>query len=166
LDGVEEGKDNRVHVLSDFYEPFAQLLIRAQDEMKDVEYTPEETGEICEKCGRMMIYRYGKSGKFIACPGYPECRNTRNIVEHIGVDCPDCKKGKIVVRKGKKRTFFGCTEYPTCNFVSWERPLRTPCPTCSSVLVQKREKGQLKAVCGKCNFSELLEVIEPEDKGE
>ncbi len=163
LDSVEEGKDNRIHVLEDFYEPFAGLLTKAEEEMKDVVLKDEESDEICDKCGRNMVIKLGKKGKFLACPGFPECRNTRNIVKDTGVTCPSCKIGRLVERKGKKRLFFGCTEYPTCNYVSWDRPLKTPCPSCGSLLITKKERGQQKAICGSCGFNELLEKVEPDE---
>jgi DNA topoisomerase-1 len=151
-------------VLDDFYKSFEGLLTKAEEEMKDVVLQDEVSDEICEKCGRNMVIKLSKKGKFLACPGFPECRNTRNIVKDTGVSCPSCKVGMLVERRGKKRIFFGCTEYPTCNYVSWDKPLKTPCPSCGSILITKKERGILKAVCTSCQFNDLLEAVEPDDQ--
>jgi DNA topoisomerase-1 len=164
LDSVEDGKNDRISVLDDFYKSFEGLLTKAEEEMKDVVLQDEVSDEICEKCGRNMVIKLSKKGKFLACPGFPECRNTRNIVKDTGVSCPSCKVGMLVERRGKKRIFFGCTEYPTCNYVSWDKPLKTPCPSCGSILITKKERGILKAVCTSCQFNDLLEAVEPDDQ--
>lgn len=148
LDTVEEGKCEWVKVLEDFYGDFYETLKKAKLEMKDVKIKlkEDETDIICEKCGRNMVVKMGRYGKFIACPGYPECQNTKKIVNEIGVTCPKCG-GKVIVRKSKKgRVFFGCDHYPDCDFVSWDEPLKESCPKCGKVLFKKKGKKE-KVYC-------------------
>lgn len=164
LDHVEEGKNDRVNVLSDFYQSFAGLLHKAEEEMKDIVIEAEVSDETCDKCGRAMIFKMGRNGKFLACSGFPECRSTRSIIKDLGVNCPTCHVGKVIERKGKKRIFYGCTQYPNCEFVSWDRPVKTPCPSCNGMLVQKKEKGVLRAVCTGCDFSDLLETFVSDER--
>ena len=117
----------------------------------------EETDEICEKCGRNLVIKFGRYGKFLACPGYPECKNTKPFLETIGVGCPQCD-GNVVLRKSKKgRSFYGCSNYPDCDYVSWNRPTKIQCPECEARLVEKRskQKGD-RAVCPKCGHEQEL----------
>lgn len=109
LDHVEEGKENWVDVIGEFYKSFEKRLEFAEDEMKEIEIKDEPSDEICEKCGSQMVYKMGRFGKFLACSGFPECRNTKPIVKATGVACPKCGKGHIVERRSKKgRMFYGC----------------------------------------------------------
>jgi DNA topoisomerase-1 len=120
---------------------------------------PEPIGRACPECGKELVIRYGRYGKFISCSGFPECRHTEAWLEKIGVTCPK-DGGDIVSRKTRKgRVFFGCANYPTCDFTSWKRPLAQPCPKCGGLLViaNKRE-----AQCMACEESFLLENITPE----
>jgi DNA topoisomerase-1 len=164
LDHVEHGDADRVEVLAHFYQSFEGLLEKAEEEMRHIVLVDEVSTETCEKCGRHMVFKLGKKGKFLACSGFPECRNTRRIEKHLGVDCPKCKVGKVVERKGKRRQFFGCNQYPNCDFVSWDRPLPVSCPSCAGLLVLKRDKTGLKAVCSSCSFQDVADSYLPEEQ--
>ena len=143
LDQVEEGGENWKELVSDFYFPFKERLDDAHENMEKVNVL-EETDEICDKCGRPMVVKYGRYGKFLACTGYPDCKNTKPFLIKTGVDCPKCEDGEIVERKSKKgRKFYGCSNYPDCDFVLWNKPVEEKCPKCGSVMVEKysRKKG-------------------------
>lgn len=149
LDEIEDGELDWKIVIEDFYEPFAELLEKAEKEMGEVEIADEETEEICEKCGRNMVIKMGRYGKFLACPGFPECRNTRPLLQTIGVPCPICQ-GEIVLRRSKKgRPFYGCSNFPECQWVSWNKPTLEKCPSCGEMLLEKRSKQGLQLVCSK-----------------
>lgn len=158
LDHVEEGNADWVRVLGSFYETFAKRLEHAEAEMESVELTPEYADEPCEKCGRPMIYRMGRFGKFLACSGFPDCRNAKPIVKETGVMCPTCGEGHIIERRSKKgRIFYGCNQYPGCDFVSWDRPIAQPCQQCSKLMVEKRTRAGVKHVCTSCDHSIMIE---------
>ncbi|MGV6938370.1 type I DNA topoisomerase [Paenibacillus sp. CMM36] len=158
LDHVEEGEGNWVKVLSDFYESFEKRLEVAEEEMKEIEIKDEVSDVICDKCGSQMVYKLGRFGKFLACSAFPDCRNTKPIVKDIGIDCPTCGEGHVVERRSKKgRIFYGCDRYPECDFVSWDKPSIKPCPSCSSLMVEKRTKQGTKLNCTVCDHSEMLE---------
>ena len=148
LDDVEGGKTGWVELLTEFYGDFDKTLKEAKEEMKDVKIELEEdkTDLICDKCGKPMVVKFGRFGRFIACSGYPECKNIVKMISKIGVSCPKCG-GDVIVRKTKKgREFYGCSNYPNCNFVSWSQPTDQKCPQCGSVLFKK--KGKLpKLIC-------------------
>ncbi|MBI2873552.1 MAG: topoisomerase DNA-binding C4 zinc finger domain-containing protein, partial [Firmicutes bacterium] len=156
LDDVEDGKQDWKDLLRDFYNPFAQLIDRAEEQIGKVEIAPEVTDEICEHCGRNLVVKHGRYGKFLACPGFPECRFTKPIVESVGVNCPDCG-GDIVVRRSKKgRRFYGCANYPTCSFVSWNKPTGQKCPRCETFLVESAARGRkasLKCANSGCGYT-------------
>jgi len=155
LDFVEEGKEDWVKVLDSFYTSFEKRLEVAEEEMKEIEIQDEVSDEICEKCGRPLVYKMGRFGKFLACSGFPECRNTKPIVKDIGVTCPTCHQGKIVERRSKKgRVFFGCDRYPECDFVSWDKPVSKPCPSCGSMMIEKRSKNGVNLQCVQCDYKE------------
>ncbi|MBA4496245.1 type I DNA topoisomerase [Paenactinomyces guangxiensis] len=155
LDLVEEGKVDWVQVLDRFYQSFEKRLSFAEKEMEEVEIQDEVSDEVCEKCGSLMVYKFGRYGKFLACPSFPECRNTKAIVKSTGVTCPKCEKGEIVERKSKKkRTFYGCNRYPDCDFVSWDRPVPRPCPRCERLMVEKKVKKQPVIRCTECDYQE------------
>lgn len=158
LDHVEEGQQDWVKVLSDFYESFEKRLQVAEEEMKEIEIEDEVSDEICEKCGRHFVYKMGRFGKFLACSGFPDCRNTRPIVKDTGVACPKCKEGKLVERRSKKgRVFYGCDRYPDCDYVMWDRPSVKPCPSCGSLMVEKRSKQGTKLQCTQCDHNEMMQ---------
>ena len=160
LDKIEEGVRNWVEVLDAFYEDFAKRLAVAEEEMKEVELKDEESDEECELCGRVMVYKLGRYGKFLACSGFPDCRNTKPIVKDTGVKCPRCETGSIIERKSKKsRIFYGCNRYPECDFVSWDKPIARPCPKCSQMLVEKKRKKQgISIVCTACDYQEEADI--------
>lgn len=164
LDHVEEGKEDWVHVLNQFYESFEKRLEVAEEEMEKIEIQDEVSDEICEKCGRHFVYKMGRFGKFLACSGFPECRNTKPIVKDIGVTCPNCKQGKIIERRSKKgRIFYGCDRYPECDFVSWDKPVNHPCPNCGSMLIEKRNKSGVFVQCVQCDYKEEVKEEERDE---
>lgn len=163
LDHVEEGTEDWVKVLAEFYESFEKRLEFAEEEMKEIEIEDEVSDETCEKCGKPMVYKLGRFGKFLACSGFPDCRNTKPIVKDIGVTCPKCKEGHVVERRSKKgRVFYGCDRYPDCDFVSWDKPSAKPCPSCGSMMVEKRNKQGTRLQCTSCDHQEPVE--EPEEE--
>lgn len=158
LDNVEGGTENWVKVLGDFYESFEKRLVFAEEEMEKIEIKDEVSDEICEKCGLHLVYKMGRFGKFLACSGFPDCRNTKPIVKDIGVICPTCKVGHIIERRSKKgRIFYGCDQYPACEFVSWDKPVEQPCPKCGSMLIEKRNKNGVFHQCVQCDFKEEVQ---------
>ena len=156
LDAVQRGDDEWVETLRRFYEPFDESVKKAKAEMDGVKIhlKEDETGEFCEKCGRPMVIKVGRYGKFMACSGYPECKNVKKIINDTGAECPKCG-GKIIQRKSKKgRVFYGCSEYPKCDFVSWDPPSKEKCPVCGKTLLQKRTKDKtLYCVTPGCTFA-------------
>ncbi len=160
LDDVEEGKYPWKNIVKDFYVDFNKELIKAEEEIDKIEIKDEVTDEICEKCGKNLVIKTGRYGKFMACPGYPECKNTKPIIETIDVKCPKCE-GEIVKKKSKKgRQFYGCSEYPKCDFVSWDEPTNEKCPVCKNHLVIKRTK---KSNIIKCSDKECGYVKKESD---
>lgn len=148
LDLVAEGQLAWKDVIKEFYGKFAIDLEQAEKEINKIEIKPEESDEICDKCGKNMVIRIGRYGKFLACPGFPDCRNIKPLLEETGVKCPDCKDGNIVVRRSKKgRRFYGCSNFPDCEFVSWDEPSKESCPECGSLMTIKRSKGLEKHKC-------------------
>lgn len=159
LDKISVGEADWVQVMSDFYGPFADKVQKAQDEMPVAKSGPEPVGRDCPTCGKELVIRYGRYGKFISCSGFPECRYTEPWLEKIGVECPK-DHGELAERKTRKgRVFYGCSNYPECDFTSWKRPIAVPCPNCQGMLViaNKRE-----AQCIDCNESFLLENVVPD----
>lgn len=143
LDSVQSGKTNWVQTLHVFYDDFAETLKKAKEAMEGVKIQLEEdkTDIVCELCGRQMVIKMGRYGKFIACPGYPECKNIKKLVHETGAECPKCG-GKVVLKKTKKgRVFYGCSEYPNCDFVSWDEPIQEKCPRCGKTLLKKKGKN-------------------------
>lgn len=146
LDKVEEGSVEWRRLLTDFYGPFAEMLEHAKKEMTKVVIMPEESGEICEKCGRPMVYKISKFGKFLACSGFPECRNTKPIIKETGIPCLACG-GQIVERKSRSgKLFYGCNNYPECDFVSWDKPILEKCPVCGTQMVEKKFRTGGKSI--------------------
>lgn len=149
LDEIARGERQMVPVIKEFYSPLEKLVEKASAEMPKVKVQDEPTGELCDKCGKPMVIKSGRFGKFIACSGFPECRNTRPFLTKIGVQCPDCG-GELVERKSKKgRAFYGCANYPKCRFITRQRPIAQPCPDCGGLLVQEKENAR----CTKCRKS-------------
>ncbi len=161
LDHVEEGTQDWVNVIGEFYKSFEERLTVAEEEMKEIEIKDEPSDEICDKCGSPMVYKMGRFGKFLACSGFPNCRNTKPIIKDTGVTCPKCKEGQIVERRSKKgRVFYGCNLYPGCDYVSWDKPVAKPCPSCGGLMVEKRVKGETQLNCTACGHSEAAEEAE------
>jgi DNA topoisomerase I len=160
LDQVAEGRTDWVPVVKEFYDPFAETLQKAASMMERVEIADEPSDEVCDVCGRPMVIKLGRFGKFLACSGFPECRNTRTLLNKIGVECPQCG-GDLIERKTRTgRLFFGCSNYPTCSFSSWQRPVPQRCPDCGG-LQTIRAKG--KVVCTQCGRTgDLSETVEPD----
>ena len=160
LDEVEDGTADWVAVLEHFYHPFEQDLRHAEQEMQTVDIAPEESDVECELCGRRMVYKTGRYGQFLACPGFPECRNTKPLIKDTGATCPKCQN-KLVERRSKKgRLFYGCLGYPECDFVVWNRPVgEKSCPQCGGLLVEKQRGGKKLYACinQECRHEEQVE---------
>ncbi|PBB05860.1 MULTISPECIES: type I DNA topoisomerase [Salimicrobium] len=158
LDSIEDGEEDWIRVLREFYEGFEPRLTTAEKEMEEIEIKDEPAGIACEKCGHEMVYKMGRYGQFLACSNFPDCRNTKPILKKIDVTCPKCEKGEIVERKSKKnRKFYGCERYPDCDFISWDKPISRPCPKCESLLVEKRLKKGNQIQCTECDYKEELQ---------
>ena len=142
LDTVESGDEEWRNLLSQFYSDLEKTLKKAKADMEGVKIhlKEDETDIICEKCGRQMVVKTGRYGKFIACPGYPECKNIKKYVENVGVKCPECNSDVIIRKTKKGKIFYGCSSYPTCNFMSWNEPTDEKCPQCGSILFKKKGK--------------------------
>ncbi len=149
LDEIAAGDRAWVPTLRDFYGPFTDTLKSAESTMEKVQIRDEPTDEVCEKCGKPMVIKLGRFGKFMACTGFPDCRNAKPLLTRIGVECPTCHQGEVVERRSRKgRTFYGCERYPECDFVSWNRPINEACPTCGSYMVEVgRNKTKSCPVC-------------------
>ena len=155
LDCVEEGTVNWKTVIENFYPDLEAAVQAAEKELEEVKIEDEATDVVCEECGRYMVIKYGPHGRFLACPGFPECRNTKPYLEKIGVPCPKCGK-EVVLRKTKKgRKYYGCENNPECDFMSWQKPSKEKCPECGSYMV---EKGSKLACAGEgCGFVKVKE---------
>ena len=155
LDEIADGKKAWKELVRAFYSDLKEDLDKAYENIEKVQIEDPVTDEICEKCGRNMVIKMGRYGKFLACPGFPECRNTKALVEKIGVKCPECGKGEIVVKRSKKgRIFYGCDQYPKCEFVSWNKPIEEKCPKCGSILTEmkSRNKKTIKCSNSTCDY--------------
>ncbi|CAK7020403.1 type I DNA topoisomerase [Tissierella sp.] len=160
LDEIAEGDLPWVKVVENFYKDFDLFLKKAEEEIKEIEIQDEISDVICEKCGKNMVIKHGRFGKFLACPGYPECKNTKAIVDELNVKCPKCD-GNLVKRKSKKgRIFYGCSNYPNCDFVSWDEPIEEKCPQCGGIMVIKRNKKEkiIKCISKECEYMEVKKV--------
>ena len=154
LDCIELGKEEWKNVVSEFFNPLKEAIDKAEKEICKVVIEDKVSDVPCDKCGRLMVIKHGRFGDFLACPGYPECKNTKPIVEEIDAICPKCG-GKIVAKRSKKgRRFYGCSNYPECDFVSWSEPTNEKCPKCGSIMVKNYSKSK----------GEYLECINQECK--
>jgi len=154
LDCVEDGTVNWKTVIRNFYPDLAEAVANAQKELEKIEIADEVTDEICDVCGRNMVIKYGPHGKFLACPGFPECKNTKPYLEKIGVTCPNCGSD-VVIRKTKKgRKYYACINNPECEFMTWQKPSNTRCEQCGGVMV---EKGN-KLVCEDKNCGYVMSI--------
>ena len=155
LDEIASGERDWVPTLQEFYTPFSSTLAKAEETMERVRIKDEPTDEICEQCGRPMVIKLGRFGKFLACSGFPDCRNARPLLTRIGVECPTCHQGEVVERRSKKgRTFYGCERYPDCDFISWNKPAGENCPECGHYLVYVGRGAGVK--CSSCNYTGQL----------
>lgn len=163
LDHIAEGKMTRLEVLREFYHSFAENLSVADEKIGHVELPVEVSDVPCELCGKMMVIKQGRYGKFLACPGFPNCRNTKPIIKEVGVQCPLCS-GSIVERKTKRgRIFYGCKNYPECEFMTWDVPLTTDkCPECNSFMLKHAvKKGVFQNICSNPNCATRQNEVQP-----
>lgn len=140
LDRVEDGSVKWKTVVENFYPDLDEAVKTAQKELEEVKIEDEVTDVVCEKCGRNMVVKYGPHGKFLGCPGFPECRNTKPFFEKIGVSCPKCNSDVVIKMTKKGRRYFGCMNYPECDFMSWQKPSDRRCPQCHGAMVEKGNK--------------------------
>ena len=140
LDGVEEGSVKWKTVVKNFYPDLEEAVEKAEKELEEVEIADELSDEFCDVCGRQMVIKYGPHGRFLACPGFPECRNTKPYFEKIGVECPKCGKDIVLKKTKKGRKYYGCIDNPECDFMVWQRPVNERCDRCGSILLQKGNK--------------------------
>lgn len=140
LDGVEEGTVKWKTVISNFYPDLAEAVEKAEKELKEVEIADELSDEFCDVCGRQMVIKYGPHGRFLACPGFPECRNTKPYFEKIGVACPKCGKDIVLKKTKKGRKYYGCIDNPECDFMVWQKPVNDRCDRCGAIMLQKGSK--------------------------
>ena len=150
LDGVGEGKVNWKTVVSNFYPDLDEAVKKAEQDLAKVQIADEESDAVCEHCGRKMVIKYGPHGKFLACPGFPECRNTKPYFEKIGVACPKCGKDIVIKKTKKGRKYYGCIGNPDCDFMVWQKPSAEKCPKCGSMMLQKGNK--LVCMNEECGF--------------
>ncbi|MCL2372632.1 MAG: type I DNA topoisomerase [Defluviitaleaceae bacterium] len=152
LDKVEDGEIEWKNVIRSFYPNFATQIEEAEEKIGEIEVKDEETDILCENCGRNMVIKFGRFGKYLACPGFPDCRSTKPFFEEAGVACPTCA-GQVVVKKSKKgRKYYGCENNPDCSFISWNLPTGNLCPDCNSFLVEKGRKKKVIA-CSSCKYA-------------
>ena len=147
LDDIEDGGEKWVEVIDRFYKPFAVEVEKAEKEIEKIEIKDEVSDEICEKCGRNMVIKLGRFGKFLACPGFPECRNAKPILKDTGVKCPKCGARIVERRSQRGKKYFSCENAPNCDFLLWDEPVSTPCPKCGGVMSRKYLKKGSVTVC-------------------
>ena len=157
LDGVEEGSVRWKTVIANFYPDLEEAVVKAEKELAEVEIADELSDEVCENCGRQMVIKYGPHGRFLACPGFPECRNTKPYFEKIGVACPKCGKDIVMKKTKKGRKYYGCIDNPECDFMVWQKPVDRKCPKCGSIML---EKGN-KLLCADENCGYVEAVSQP-----
>lgn len=163
LDRIEQGKDSYENVLQGFYNVFQPEMEEAEEAMEKVTIAGQESGQICELCGSPMVFKFGRFGKFLACSHFPECRNTKAIVDDLGIPCPKCGQGSLIRRKSKRgRVFYGCSKYPECEFMLWNEPVNKRCARCGEIMVIKHyKKGPDKLFCSNdtCENHKKGEVV-------
>ena len=165
LDNVEEGSKEWKNIVVDFYKPLKVAIDKAEKEVSKVLIEDEVSDVPCDKCGKMMVIKQGRFGKFLACPGYPDCKNAKPITEELDVPCPKCGE-KILAKKSKKgKKFFGCSAYPACDFVSWYEPLKDKCPKCNSYTVLRYNKTKGNYIqCSNDECKNIIPIKGEEDK--
>ena len=167
LDEVEEGTQDWKQVLRDFYPGFSKELEIAENEVEKIEIKDEISDVVCDQCGALMVYKMGRYGKFLACPNFPSCRNTKPVLNYLDVSCPKCGKRLLEKISKKNRKFYGCEAYPECDFVSWDRPVAGKCPNCGSYMVKKRNvKKGIVHLCAneECRYKEIISMREEDDE--
>ena len=169
LDQVADGEMNWKDILREFYPPFERTLELAEQQIEKVEVKDEPSDVPCDKCGAMMVYKMGRYGKFLACPNFPDCRNTKPILTYIDAPCPKCGSRLMEKTSRKNRKFYGCERYPECDFVSWEMPVTDKCPQCGGYMVEKRSrKGEILHLCAnetcRCRVEVQAEETEAGDE--
>ncbi|MBI4339693.1 MAG: topoisomerase DNA-binding C4 zinc finger domain-containing protein, partial [Chloroflexi bacterium] len=157
LDEIAQGDKEWVPVLREFYGPFQKALGEAAEAMPRLK-VEEPSDEVCELCGKPMLIKTSRFGRFLACSGFPECRGKKSMQKKTGVACPECKEGVLVERKGRGRIFYGCSKYPTCTYALNQRPLPDPCPECGGLMVASGRDG---ARCTACGHREALAEAAP-----
>ncbi|EOU1578750.1 type I DNA topoisomerase [Clostridium perfringens] len=169
LDNVEAGKESWTHIVDEFFTPLKEDIEKAEKEISKVIIEDKVSDVPCDKCGRLMVIKHGRFGDFLACPGYPECQNTKPIVEEVDANCPLCG-GKILVKRSKKgNRFYGCSNYPECNFVSWYEPTNEKCQECGSYMVKRysKSKGEyLQCSDKECKYEKIIEKNNDENNSE
>jgi len=161
LDRVELGELEWKHLLRGFYPPLEEKIQEAEEQIGEIEIKDQETDVLCEHCNRNMVIKHGRYGKFLACPGFPDCRNAKPIFEEAGVACPICGEKVVIKRSKKGRNYYGCEKNPDCEFISWNLPTGEPCPDCGAYLVEKGRKKRIIA-CSACTYA--TEAPEKEDE--
>ncbi|MEZ4357606.1 MAG: type I DNA topoisomerase [Eubacteriales bacterium] len=165
LDEIESGAKDWKRLLDEYYKPFEEILQNAETNVSKVELPVEESEEICEKCGAKMVYKEGRFGRFLACPNYPACKNTKAIIKTLDVPCPKCGNRIIVKKTKNKKTFYGCEKYPECDFVSWDMPINEKCEECGSLMVLSRlPNGKGYKKCSNENCVKNLKKKKKDDK--
>lgn len=148
LDMIEDGEENWKTIISRFYPELKEYVDKAEEELEKIEAIEIETDEICELCGSKMVIKHGRFGKFIACKNYPECKNTKPILNKIGMKCPICNEGEVVEKKSKRgKIFYGCSSFPKCKFATWNKPIEKKCKECGSIYVEKQVKNKVVELC-------------------
>ena len=169
LDEVEEGREDWKQIIREFYPDFEKTLSVAEKEIEKVEVKDDVSNVPCDKCGSMMVYKMGKYGRFLACPNFPDCRNTLPILNYINAACPKCGKRLLEKTSRKNRKFYGCEGYPECDFVSWDKPVSEKCPKCGQYMVEKKNnKGETIHLCTNesCRYKSVQMKNEAEDDNE
>ena len=156
LDGVEEGTVKWKTIIANFYPDLDEAVKQAEQDLDKVKIEDEVSDEVCEVCGRQMVIKYGPHGRFLACPGFPDCRNTKPYFEKIGVACPKCGKDVVLKKTKKGRKYYGCIDNPDCDFMVWQKPTGENCPKCGSTMLIKGNKH----VCAdeQCGYYVLSEL--------
>jgi len=158
LDGVEEGSVKWKTIVENFYPDLDEAVKNAEKDLAEVTIADEVSDEVCELCGRQMVIKYGPHGRFLACPGFPDCRNTKPYFEKIGIACPKCGKDIVLKKTKKGRKYFGCIDNPECDFMVWQKPSGVSCPECGSMMLEKGNK--LVCMNEKCGHVETRKVVE------
>ncbi len=161
LDGVEEGTVRWKIIVENFYPDLDDAVKNAEKDLAEVTIADEVSDESCDLCGRQMVIKYGPHGRFLACPGFPDCRNTKPYFEKIGIACPKCGKDIVLKKTRKGRKYFGCIDNPECDFMVWQKPSGVNCPECGSMLLEKGNK--LVCMNEQCGHVENRKVVEKDD---